>query len=376
MIEPEYKVINSLGKLHPGEVLLEYLDANNWNQRDLARRTGITPKTINGICNANGPITPPTAIVLEKVLRRPAHFWLNLQRQYDEEVARDKVANLPKEWTTWSTKFPIDELKNLGFIPATNDPTEILDSLLTYLGIASPDRWDEIWRAAHVAFRQTRSMTSNIESMSAWVRATEHYAEMLSVAHFDRKAIDNSLTELRKCTTQRMENALENAKTICAACGIAFVVVPSFPKTGISGCARWLSSNKALIAISGRSKTEDQFWFTFFHELAHILLHKKSHGFVLDNAVDNLADKIVDPLMQKQEDEANRFAADTLIPPEYLSDFLSEGKVSNKRILSFAESIEVGPGIVVGRLQHEGLLKYYEGNNFKQRLELNIAQAN
>ncbi len=47
---------------HPGEMVSEYLEFNEWNQRDLARRTGLTPKTISEICNGKAPITPTTAL--------------------------------------------------------------------------------------------------------------------------------------------------------------------------------------------------------------------------------------------------------------------------------------------------------------------------
>ena len=77
---------------HPGETVQEYLDFLGWSQRDLARRTGLTPKTISEICNGKGPITPTTALAFEKAFQRPAHFWLNLQRQYDEVEARRREA--------------------------------------------------------------------------------------------------------------------------------------------------------------------------------------------------------------------------------------------------------------------------------------------
>ena len=109
-------------------------------------------------------------------------------------------------------------------------------------------------------------------------------------------------------------------------------------------------------------------WFTFFHELGHILLHRKSRAFVIDNAADDLSDKVVDPQMQRHEDEANRFAADTLIPPEALALFTECNDFDNDAIFSFAEAVGVGPGVVVGRLQHEKLLKPHQGNAFKQRL--------
>ena len=110
----------------------------------------------------------------------------------------------------------------------------------------------------------------------------------------------------------------------------------------------------------------------FFHELGHILLHRKKRAFIVDNAADDLSDRIIDPEMQGYEAEANQFAADTLIPPLALSEFLrarhSARDISSDAIHDFAEAVGVGPGVVVGRLQHDGILKAFQGNAFKQNL--------
>src|SRR5438477_6477429 len=76
--------------VHPGEIVSEYVEFHGWTQRDLARRTGLTPKTISEICNGKAPVMPATALALEKLLRRPTALWLNLQRQYDEMEARNR----------------------------------------------------------------------------------------------------------------------------------------------------------------------------------------------------------------------------------------------------------------------------------------------
>src|SRR6267378_2848582 len=91
--------------LHPGETVAEYLEFNGWSQRDLARRAGLTPKTISEICNGKAPITPPSALAFERVLQRPARFWLNLQRQYDEAEARQQDLAKSAQWVDWAHKF-------------------------------------------------------------------------------------------------------------------------------------------------------------------------------------------------------------------------------------------------------------------------------
>jgi HTH-type transcriptional regulator / antitoxin HigA len=184
----------------------------------------------------------------------------------------------------------------------------------------------------------------------------------------------SSVEALRQLTRKRADEIMEPIQSICAAAGVAVVWVPELPHSGISGCARWLSDKKALVGLTLRYKTDDQMWFTFFHELGHILLHRKKRSFVLDNAANDLSDRIVDPEMQRYETEANQFSGDTLIPPTVLGEFLRKNDFTNEGIHDFAEAIGVGPGIVVGRLQFEGFLKPHQGNTLKQKLNWKFAE--
>jgi Zn-dependent peptidase ImmA (M78 family) len=111
-----------------------------------------------------------------------------------------------------------------------------------------------------------------------------------------------------------------------------------------------------------------------FHELGHVLLHRKTRSFIVDNAAHDLGDRVVDPEMQRYETEANQFAADALIPPAALSEFVKAGDFTSEAIHEFADSVGVGPGIVVGRLQFEELLKPHQGNRLKQRLNFTFEE--
>ncbi|WP_413989107.1 HigA family addiction module antitoxin [Labrys okinawensis] len=358
---------------HPGEVVADYLEFHGWAQRDLARRTGLTPKTISEICNGKAPITAATSLALEKVLQRPAHFWLNLQRRFDEAEARNFQLAQSAQWSNWARKFPLKEMRKLHFLnPAQSE----VDALLHFLGVSSPESWDAVWNASRVAFRQTRKFATSIETVSAWVRETERVAAELQTADFDEHLLRASIEELRRLTRTRADEIMEPVQKICAAAGVAVVWVPELPHCAISGCARWLSDRKALIALTLRYKTDDQMWFTFFHEVGHVLLHRRKRSFVLDNAADNLADQVIDPEMQQYESEANQFAGDTLIPPAALGEFVRKNSFTNEDIHAFAEAIGIGPGIVVGRLQREGLLARHQGNALKQKLAWQLAEDN
>src|SRR5947207_8478776 len=139
---------------HPGETVVDYLEFHGWSQRDLARRTGLTPKTISEICNRKASITPPTALALERVFQRPAHLWLNLQREFDEAEARRHELTRSAQWNDWAQKFPLREMKRFSYSipPARSD----VEAILGFLGVSSPRSWESVWKAAAVAYRQTR----------------------------------------------------------------------------------------------------------------------------------------------------------------------------------------------------------------------------
>jgi addiction module HigA family antidote len=50
----------------------------------------MTPKTVSKLVNGQAAIQPYMAVKFETVLKRPAHFWMNLQVQYDLEQAKGK----------------------------------------------------------------------------------------------------------------------------------------------------------------------------------------------------------------------------------------------------------------------------------------------
>lgn len=361
---------------HPGETVSEYLESYGWTQRELSRRTGLTPKTVSEICNGKAPITPQTSLALENVLQRPAHFWLSLQRRYDELEARQLAERKLPEWNKWADKFPVAEMARYGYIDPNKSDTPLAEVLLHFFGVSSPAGWESVWKATNVAYRQTRKWKTSTEAVSAWVRATEIAASQLdvSVEEFDSKQLVNSIGALRLQTRQPAERFIPAVQTICAKAGVAVVWVPELPNTAISGCARWLSNKTALIAMTLRYKYDDQIWFTFFHELAHILLHRKKYGFIIDNADEDLVDNVVDPKIQRQEEEANRFAADALIPPERLAELIAKADFTNEAILNFSSELGIGPGIVIGRLQREGIIKYFQGNKLKRRFDWKVVE--
>jgi HTH-type transcriptional regulator/antitoxin HigA len=357
---------------HPGETVLEYLEFYGWSQRDLARRTGLAPKTISEICNGKAPISPQTALTFEKAFQRPALLWLNLQRDFDEAAARDREFARSLQWGDWVRGFPLKEMKQLKFtLPTGRSDVEVL---LNFFGVSSPESWDSVWKASAVAYRQTRGVNLREGAIAAWVREAEIVSREMDLSEFSEQRLVSSLGELRRLTQTRADEIMEPVQEICSAAGVAVVWIPELHGTAISGCARWLNEKKALVGLTLRYKTDDQLWFTLFHEIGHILLHRNKRSFVVDNAEQDLSDRVIDPEMQQYEAEANQFSADTLIPPSVLGEFIRGREFTNESIHDFAQAVGVGPGIVVGRLQHDGILKRHQGNALKQKLNWEFSE--
>lgn len=274
----------------------------------------------------------------------------------------------PQEWDAWASKFPLNDMKRLQFsLPKAASVPEVI---LGFFGVTSPEGWKAEWQASPIAFRQTRVFDSRKEAVAAWVREAELTAKQIPLADFNEAKLRGSLEELRQLTREEANAALTRAQEICSHCGVALVLVAELPKTRISGCAKWLSDKHAMVGLTPRYKSGEQLWFTFFHEIAHILLHRDRQTFVVDNAAGDMGDDVVDPDMAKYEEEADRFAADTLIPPAELAKLPRKPEdLTNELIQSFAKSIGIHPGIVIGRLQHDKVLEHWRGNKLKQKLE-------
>lgn len=343
----------------PGEVLEFELDVRGMKQQELAKRTGLTPKHIGAIVNAKSSITPETAIKLERAIGMPAQYWMNLETQYQEILARIAEEKKLTRDLDWLKRIPVAAMAKKGWIEKSKDAKAQLVKVLQFFGIASVDQWDDIWPNLAVAYRQHNHHEISPEAVSAWLRRAEIEASSIACAPYDKAKFRQALDEIRSLTSAPPEVFVPEMQSLCAAAGVAVVFVPSLPKTAVSGATRWLTSTKALIQLSLRYKTDDHLWFTFFHEAGHILLHGKKELFLEGtNGLD--IDK---------ENEANEFSENELIPRKILTAFTQENRLSKANIKKFAEQLRIAPGIVVGQLQHKHLLPSTHCNELKQRFQ-------
>ena len=364
----------------PGETLLETLVAVGMTQRDLAARTGRTSKHINEIIKGKATVTPEMALQLERVLDVPASFWSSRERHYREALAREHERERLSEYVAWLKQVPVSAMVRLGWVRPSKDKVEQLREVLSFFGVASPEQWRHIrGRAAVVggalgivpsfwgftllltagglvACRKSRAFQSAPGAVAAWFRKGHIDAQRIRCGPYDARKFRRVLQRVRSATVRPPKVFQPEMVRLCSEVGVAVTFVPELPKTGLSGATYWLTPGKAAIQLSLRYKTDDHLWFTFFHEAGHILLHGKRELFLEGEGRDDA-----------KEEEANKFAANALIPRGEFRRFISAGRPTQKAIRRFARQIGIAPGIVVGRLQHERILDYSEGNRLKRR---------
>ena len=331
----------------PGEYLAEVLEEKGIYQADLARRMGRPIPAINEIIKGDKSITSETALQLEQVLGVPAHIWTGLEAQYQLVKARaNEQAQLEKDIPLLA-EIPFGELANLGFVKKTRIAFEKIKELQRFFGVSALSNMPQV-KAFAPAFRCSGKRKASPYALAAWLRCGEIEARKIETKPFSKEKLEAALAEIRKMTSQPPEVFLPVMKQMLAEAGVALVMLKHLPKTYANGATFWLGSDKAVVLMSIRGSWADIYWFSLIHELAHILKHDKRLTFIEDGECN--------PEVKKQEDEADAFAGEQLIPGKSYEGFIQSEQFGSGAIRAFAKEIGVHPGIVVGRLQHDNRL--------------------
>ncbi len=347
----------------PGDTIQEHLDFMGMSQAELAERMGRPKEKINDVIKGREPVTTSTAFQLENVLGIPASFWLNRENTYRKELYELQQKEALEQEKDWLAAFPVHEMKKDGWLPDTKEKHILVDSLLKFFCVASPEEWERIYVAKEVsvAFRISLAHTQSPHAMSAWLRMGEIQARTLEVADFDKKKFRETLAEIKELAFLMPQNFRQQLQQLCADCGVALVFTRNLPKAPISGATRWFH-NRPVIQLSGRFKTDDHFWFTFFHEAAHLLLHGKKDIFL-----ENVAGTETD---QEKEAEANAFADKILLPENQLREILQAVPLTEEKIFEFARKFRTPAGVITGRLQHLHHIPFSFGQGCRRKMDL------
>jgi HTH-type transcriptional regulator/antitoxin HigA len=343
----------------PGETLKESLEALCMSQAELAERMGRPKKTINEIIKGKAALTPETALQLERVLGIPAGFWANRDYHFREFLAKKQERERLRPKTGWLDTLPVREMVKLGWITGHTDKVRQLQAVLDFFGVASPEVWKRIWCGPQVTFRRSPAFQNDPGLLAGWLRLGEIKARSLACEPFNAGRFTRNLTAIRRLNLKPPVRWTAELRRICADSDVALVFLPEPPRLSINGATRWLSPTKALMQISLRYTTDDQFWLTFFHEAGHILLHGKRDVFLETEGYS-----------RAKEEAADQFALQHLLPKDGLSRYTSVIPPTREGIKRFAAAHGLAPGVLVGLLQHCGDLPDAQFNDLKRLFKL------
>jgi HTH-type transcriptional regulator / antitoxin HigA len=338
----------------PGDTIADVLEERDLSLPEFAQRIGNSLEDVQDLLQGRATITLAVARELVRTLGGSVEFWMARDFQYRADMARLQEAD-----REWLTQFPLGDMIKFGWLTPTPHPSDEMAALLRFFNVPSVSAWREEYADLEqlVAFRTSPSFDSRPAAVAAWLRQGEIEAEAIGCSPWDAKRFHDSLPDLRSLTRSKdPRHFLPILQTRCAETGVAAVVVRAPSGCRASGATRFLTPDKALLLLSARHLTDDQFWFTLFHEAGHLLLHGE-RGLILDTP---------DMLLTSQEQEANQFAAGALVPTQFQQALL-DLPMNHREIIRFARGLGVSPGIVVGQLQHHGRLPYTHLNHLKRR---------
>ncbi len=313
------------------------MEEQGLRQRDLIPYIGSKSK-VSELLSGKRPLTLAMIRSLSTNLGIPADILL--------QEASAQPASI--DWT----RIPLREMARRGWISATTAqlrayPEKLARDFFEPLG-------DPSGLVAH--FRRTvhhRSGRSpSAYAVFAWAaRVLMRAREMEAGGDFNRSAIDQGLlTETARLSSQS-DGPLQ-ARDYLSQNGILLIIEPHLPRTYLDGAALLSEKGRPIVALTIRHDRLDNFWFSLLHELAHVLCHLDSEYSVF---VDDLE---ADAHDDRLENEADRVAAEALIPRAIWRRSSAHLERSATSIKELAAELRIHPCIVAGRIRRES-------NNFK-----------
>lgn len=337
----------------PGETIKELLEDRGMNQKEFAVRMGMSEKHISKLVNGEVQLTMDMARRLEMVLGASAQFWCRLEALYREDIAKVNEENAMDSDIEVARRMPYAEMAKLGWVDDTVKWPERVVNLRKFFEVARLDFLQNNLFPG-IACRKLSDTEKSDLALVAWAQRAKLEARKVDVKAIHIEGLARDIPKLRALTVMRPAEFCPQLVSALANRGIALVFLPHMGGSFLHG-ATFKDGKKFVVGLTVRGKDADKFWFSFFHELGHIIYGHVGHS---------------EGTTQEEEAIADRFAADTLIPPDAYIAFTNQGDFGKTALCRFADSIGIDVGIVVGRLQKDGYVSYNRYNELKSRYEI------
>jgi HTH-type transcriptional regulator/antitoxin HigA len=345
----------------PGETIQRLLATRELPSDELADRLGFRADQLEALIRGQTRITVAIAEALAETLGSSPRFWLARDKSYVRELARLGAAG-PVEQNSWVAAMPTKSMKRYGWLPQSARGRSLHSHLLGFFDCTSFQEWGARYSSGvgEVAFRTSLAFPADGMATLVWLRAGEIQADLLPLRKYKPAAFETILPALKKLSAfKHPKSFLPRIQSACAAVGVAVTTSRALDGCRASG-ASWINRNgNPVIHLSFRHLSEDHFWFTFFHEAGHVVLHGQSH-------IDGEGASVLAADQAQKESEANAFAEDALLS-SHVRERLMAARPSRAAILAAARESNLTPGIVVGQLENAGVLSHGKMAFLKRR---------
>jgi len=342
----------------PGDTIATLMAKRRMTISATAAALKCDPTTVRGLLSGVVEVDKHLARRLTDALGGSSDFWCRRQATYDAALERAAERLPADEAATWLRHLPLKDMAEYGWSETPSRRSAALKSYLAYFGVNGPREWERRYTSSinDVNFRSSPTFESRAGPLSAWLRQSEIEASVIPCEKWSSGVLRERLPEIRALTNNRHPSSfIPRLRDIFASAGVAVVFVKAPSGCSASGATKFLSNDKAMVALSFRYLSDDHFWFTVFHEIGHLLLHGKAATFVEGQDWTDV-----------REQEANRFAANILIPIESQEE-LADLPAKKEPVIRFAVRSGVSPGVVVGQMQHLGNARREQLNFLKRR---------
>lgn len=342
----------------PGATVLDLLQERGLQMKELAERAHRDVQSVTRLVFGVEPLTSDWAECLSNVLGATTGFWMRREETYRSDLRRICEAT-DESPAVWMSDVPLKDMVKLGWIERGASAHETALNACAFFGVTTSSSFERKYTRlmAASAYRASNAYATRPSAVAAWLRQGEIAASAVDCAPWNAERLYASLEALRELTLEADPSVfLPALEAILAASGVAMVVARTPEGCRASGATRFLSSDRALMQLSFRYLADDQFWFTVFHEVGHLLLHSHDEVFLED-----LEDR-----NSEAEKEADDFALQNLFA-KVGTAVLESAQPSLRGILRLAQNAGIAPGIVVGQLQRCGRVPYNHFNNLKAR---------
>ncbi len=318
----------------PIEAIKFRMEQENLKNSDLVKYIGSKSK-VSEILNGKRTLSLSMIRNLHKGLGIPV-----------DVLIADSTRSLPEEVSDIDWKqYPINQMlkeKWINFKGSLQDAKNNAEEIIRNFYKNASLKLD-----SEILLRQNIRIDSIADeyALKAWQVQVVTQANKVTVS---RKYNNNLLDEdffkdLRKLSAFKKGPLL--AQEFLLNIGIKLVIVKHLKKTYLDGAA-FMNNGTPIIGLTLRYDRIDSFWFTLFHELAHIKLHfiNEENKYFFDDLKSKSNDK--------KEEEADNFARNNLINKDSWNEFY-DNFLTKKNIIDFANKLKISPAIVAGRVQHE-----------------------